>query len=178
MFCAGPEKEVSRTTLHRGVVNGELKSRTETAESPMALALRKAAAAARRGEVPVGAVLVDAGGGVLAADGNRVEEAHDPTAHAEILVIRAAATLRGEPRLADCDLYVTLEPCPMCAAAIGFARLRRVYFGAYDPKGGGVEHGPRIFEQPTCHHRPELYGGIEEEAAAALLRKFFQERRA
>jgi tRNA(Arg) A34 adenosine deaminase TadA len=147
------------------------------AEGPMTLALAEAAEAARRGEVPVGAVLVDAAGRVLAAAGNEVEVRGDPTAHAELLVIRAAATARGAARLGDCDLYVTLEPCPMCAAAIGFARLRRVYFGAYDPKGGGVEHGPRIFEQPTCHHRPEVYGGIEEGAAAALLRGFFRERR-
>jgi tRNA(adenine34) deaminase len=147
------------------------------AEAPMAIALAEAAAAGRRGEVPVGAVLVDAGGRVLAAAGNRVEELRDPTAHAEVLVIRAAAEQRGEPRLADCDLHVTLEPCPMCAAAISFARLRRVYFGAYDPKGGGVEHGARVFEQPTCHHRPEIYGGIEERRAAALLRDFFRDRR-
>src|SRR5690242_8901953 len=144
---------------------------------PMSLALAEAEAAARAGEVPVGAVLVDAAGRVLARAGNRVEADHDPTAHAELLAIRAATAARGEPRLADCDLYVTLEPCPMCAAAISFARLRRVYFGAYDPKGGGVEHGPRIFDQPTCHHRPEVYGGIEEAASATLLRRFFQERR-
>jgi tRNA(adenine34) deaminase len=143
----------------------------------MALALAEAEEAARRGEVPVGAVLVDAEGAVLAASGNRVEALADPTAHAELLVIRAAAAQRSEPRLADCDLYVTLEPCPMCAAAIALARLRRVYFGAADPKGGGIEHGPRIFDQPTCHHRPEVYGGIEETRAAALLRRFFRERR-
>jgi tRNA(adenine34) deaminase len=147
------------------------------AEPPMAIALAEAAAAGRRGEVPVGAVLVDAGGRVLAAAGNRVEELRDPTAHAELLVIRAAAAQRGEPRLADCDLHVTLEPCPMCAAAISFARLRRLYFGAYDPKGGGVEHGARVFEQPTCHHRPEVYGGIGEVRAATLLRDFFTKRR-
>jgi tRNA(adenine34) deaminase len=147
------------------------------AEAPMAIALAEAADAGRRGEVPVGAVLVDAGGRVLAAAGNRVEELCDPTAHAELLVIRAAAEQRREPRLADCDLHVTLEPCPMCAAAISFARLRRVYFGAYDPKGGGVEHGARVFDQPTCHHRPEIYGGIEERRAATLLRDFFRDRR-
>jgi len=144
---------------------------------PMSLALAEAEAAARAGEVPVGAVLVDAAGRVLARAGNRVEADHDPTAHAELLAIRAAAAARADPRLPDCDLYVTREPCPMCAAAIAFARLRRVYFGAYDPKGGGVEHGPRIFDQPTCHHRPEVYGGIEEAASATLLRRFFQERR-
>jgi tRNA(adenine34) deaminase len=146
-------------------------------ERPMAMALEEAAAAARRGEVPVGAVLVDRAGRVLAAAGNRVEELRDPTAHAELLAIRAAALVLGSPRLEGCDLYVTLEPCPMCAAAIGFARLRRLYFGAYDPKGGGVEHGARLFEQPTCHHRPEIYGGIEEGEAAALLRDFFRARR-
>ena len=146
--------------------------------SPMAQALEEAERAGARGEVPVGAVLVEAATGtVLAACGNRVEELTDPTAHAELLAIRAAAERRGAPRLDDCDLYVTLEPCAMCAAAISFARLRRVYFGAYDPKGGAVEHGPRFFAQPTCHHRPEIYGGIEEQRAAALLKGFFQERR-
>ncbi|HET6223777.1 MAG TPA: nucleoside deaminase, partial [Dongiaceae bacterium] len=119
----------------------------------MALALAEAEAAGRRGEVPVGAILVDgATGAVLAASGNRVEELKDPTAHAELLVIRAAAAAGEGKRLPQADLYVTLEPCPMCAQAIAFARLRRLYFGAYDPKGGGVDHGPRIFAQPTCHH--------------------------
>ena len=139
-------------------------------------ALEQARAAARRGEVPVGAVLVR-DGRVIAAAGNRVEELADPTAHAEILVLRAAAAQAGSPRLGNCDLYVTLEPCPMCAAAISFARLKRVYFGAYDPKGGGVEHGPRIFDHATCHHRPEVVGGIRESECATLLRAFFQERR-
>ena len=143
----------------------------------MALALDEARAAAKRGEVPVGAVLVDETGAVAAAFGNRVEQDQDPTAHAEMLVLRAGATELGLKRLAGCDLYVTLEPCPMCAAAISFARIRRLYFAAYDPKGGGVEHGPRIFEQPTCHHRPEVYGGIGERTAASFLRKFFQARR-
>ena len=143
----------------------------------MALALDEAERAGARGEVPVGAVLVDAAGNVLAASGNRVEELSDPTAHAELLVLRAAAALRASPRLEDCDLHVSLEPCTMCAAAISFARLRRLYFGAYDPKGGAVDHGPRFFQQPTCHHRPELYGGIEEIRAAALLKKFFADRR-
>jgi tRNA(Arg) A34 adenosine deaminase TadA len=150
----------------------------ETAADPMAIAFAEAEAAAARDEVPVGAVLVDAATGViLARSGNRVEELHDPTAHAELLVIRAAAAAGKAKRLPGCDLYVTLEPCPMCAQAISFARIRRLYFGARDPKGGGVEHGPRIFEQPTCHHRPEVYGGIAERAAASLLRKFFQARR-
>ena len=116
-------------------------------------------------------------GAVVAASGNRVERDRDPTAHAEMLVLRAGAARLGVKRLAGCDLYVTLEPCPMCAAAIGLARIRRLYFGAYDPKGGGVEHGPRIFDQPTCHHRPEIYGGIGERAAAELLRRFFAARR-
>ncbi len=143
----------------------------------MQAALAAAAAAAARGEVPVGAVLVDAGGAVIAAAGNRVEQDHDPTAHAEMLALRAGAAELGARRLVECDLYVTLEPCPMCAAAIALAHIRRLYFAAYDPKGGGVEHGPRIFEQPTCHHRPEIYGGIAERQAAELLRDFFRARR-
>ncbi len=151
---------------------------SRTRPSPMALALDEAERAGERGEVPVGAVLVDAAdGAVLAAAGNRTEELADPTAHAEMLVLRAAAAARGRSRLDDCDLYVTLEPCAMCAAAISFARVRRLYFGAYDPKGGAVEHGPRFFQQPTCHHRPEVYGGIEEGRAGELLRRFFEERR-
>jgi len=145
--------------------------------SPMALALAEAEAAAARGEVPVGAVLVDREGRLLAAAGNRVETDRDPTAHAEILVLRAGAVRLGATHLAECDLYVTLEPCAMCAAAIGFAHLRRLYFGAYDPKGGAVEHGPRIFDQPTTHHRPEIYGGIDERRAGELLRAFFRARR-
>jgi tRNA(Arg) A34 adenosine deaminase TadA len=146
--------------------------------SPMARAFAEAEAAAQRGEVPVGAVVVDSRTGrVLAAAGNRTEQDSDPTAHAEILAIRAAAAAVGEPRLPGCDLYVTLEPCAMCAAAIGFARIRRVYYGAYDPKGGAVEHGPRWFQQPTCHYQPDVYGGIEEGRAAALLRDFFAARR-
>ncbi len=144
----------------------------------MALALEEARAAASRGEVPVGAVLVDsASGEVVARAGNRVEADHDPTAHAEVLVLREAAAASESVRLPEFDLYVTLEPCAMCAAAISFARLRRVEFGAYDPKGGGVEHGPRIFDQPTCHHRPEVIGGVCEADAAALLKAFFAERR-
>jgi tRNA(Arg) A34 adenosine deaminase TadA len=144
----------------------------------MQQALKEAEKAAMAGEVPVGAVLVDGNtGAVLAAAHNRVDTDHDPTAHAEMLVIREVAAQRGEKRLETCDLYVTLEPCPMCAQAISFARLRRVYYGAGDPKGGGVEHGPRIFNQPTCHHRPEVYGGFEEVRAAELLRAFFQARR-
>ena len=142
------------------------------------MALAEARAAAERGEVPVGAVLVDgARRAVLAAAGNEVEARTDPTAHAEMLVIRAGAEALATPRLTECDLYVTLEPCPMCAAAISFARLRRVYFGAQDPKGGGVVHGARVFEQPTCHHRPEVLGGLAETESASLLRDFFQARR-
>jgi tRNA(Arg) A34 adenosine deaminase TadA len=147
------------------------------AASPMALALAEAEAAAARGEVPVGAVLLAPDGEVLARDGNRVEALADPTAHAELLVLRAAAARLGAPRLVGCDLYVTLEPCPMCAYAISLARVRRLYFGAPDPKCGGVEHGPRIFESPACHHRPEVYGGIAEGRAGELLRAFFRARR-
>ena len=143
----------------------------------MSHALAEAAKAAAAGEVPVGAVVVSDAGEILAAAGNRTETDSDPSAHAELLALRAAAAKLGSPRLAACDLYVTLEPCPMCAQAISFFRVRRLFFGAYDPKGGGVEHGPRIFQQPTCHHRPEIYGGIAEEEAAALLRRFFEERR-
>jgi tRNA(Arg) A34 adenosine deaminase TadA len=145
--------------------------------SHMDRALAEARAAAERGEVPVGAVLVDGDGTVLAADGNRMRELADPTAHAEMLVIRQAAARIGSERLAGASLYVTLEPCPMCAAAIGFARIRRLYYGASDPKGGGVEHGPRIFSQPTCHHAPEQYGGLAAEEAASLLVAFFAGRR-
>ncbi len=144
----------------------------------MALAIAEAQAAAALAEVPVGAVVIEAASGaVLARAGNRVESQSDPTAHAEILALRLAAAKRGTPRLADCDLYVTLEPCAMCAAAISFARIRRLYYGAADPKGGAVEHGPRFFGQATCHHAPELYGGIGEREAAALLKSFFQARR-
>ena len=144
----------------------------------MRVALGQALAAHASGEVPVGAVLVDgASGAILARAGNRVEALKDPTAHAEMIVIREAAAAAGLKRLEGADLYVTLEPCAMCAAAISFARLRRLYFGAGDPKGGAVEHGPRFFNQPTCHHRPEVYGGIGERQAGELLRAFFRERR-
>ena len=144
----------------------------------MDMALAEAAAAARAGEVPVGAVIVDGGTGtVVARAANRTEALCDPTAHAEMLALRAAAAAAGAPRLAGCDLYVTLEPCPMCAQAIAFARIRRLYFAASDAKGGGVEHGARIFEQSSCHHRPEIYGGIGESEAGTLLRAFFAARR-
>jgi tRNA(Arg) A34 adenosine deaminase TadA len=156
----------------------ERQAMTRSALSPMQLALAEAEAAAARGEIPVGAVVVDgATGAVLAAAGNRTEADRDPSAHAELLALRAAAKRLGSPRLPDCDLYVTLEPCAMCAQAISFARIRRLYYGARDPKGGGVEHGARIFTQPTCHHRPELYGGIEEGRAGELLKRFFREKR-
>ena len=144
----------------------------------MGLAFETAEAAALRGEVPVGAIIVDfVSGEILATAGNEVETSDDPTAHAEMLAIRAAAAKVGESRLTGCDLYVTLEPCPMCAAAISFARLRRVIFGAYDPKGGGVDHGPRIFTQPTCHHRPEVVGGVDASRSEVLLKGFFGARR-
>jgi tRNA(Arg) A34 adenosine deaminase TadA len=144
----------------------------------MELALAEAEAAAAAGEVPVGAVVVEAASGrVLARARNRTEEWGDPTAHAELIAIREAVRAAGAKRLTDADLYVTLEPCPMCAQAISFARLRRLYFGAYDAKGGGVEHGARIFGQPSCFHRPEVIGGIGETRAAALLKDFFARRR-
>jgi tRNA(adenine34) deaminase len=140
----------------------------------MALALEEARAAAARGEAPVGAVVVDpVSGAVLARAGNRVREAADPTAHAEMLAIRAACAALDSERLPGCDLYVTLEPCAMCAAAIAAARIGRLYYGAADPKSGGVEHGARVFAHPQAHHVPEVYGGIAEAEAAALLRGFF-----
>ena len=143
----------------------------------MALALAEAETARDLGEVPIGAVVVGAGGAVLAAAGNRALALRDPTAHAELLAIREACAKLGSERLTDCDLYVTLEPCAMCAAAISFARIRRLYFGAPDPKGGAVEHGPRFYEQPTCHHAPEVIGGLSEARAASLLKDFFAARR-
>jgi tRNA(adenine34) deaminase len=151
--------------------------RAQPKDTPMALAFAEAEAAGWRGEVPVGAALVWPDGMVVAKAGNRVEERHDPTAHAEMLVLREGTAALGQKQLDGCDLYVTLEPCPMCAAAISLARIRRLYFSAYDPKSGGVEHGPRIFDQSTCHHRPEIYGGLDERRGAALLRAFFQARR-
>ncbi len=139
----------------------------------MVLALEQARAAAARGEVPVGAVLLDPAGTLLAADGNRTEATPDATAHAELLVLRKGARKLGSPRLPGCTLVVTLEPCPMCAAAIGLFRIGRVVFGAYDFKGGGIEHGPRVFDAPGCLHRPEWVGGVRETEAAELLRAFF-----
>lgn len=144
---------------------------------PFDQAFAEAKAAGQRNEVPVGAVVVDAAGRLIARAGNRCEADCDPSAHAEMLALREAARKVGSPRLAGCDLYVTLEPCPMCAQAISFARIRRLYFAAADPKGGGVENGPRLFAQSTCHHRPETYSGIREAEALALLRDFFAARR-
>ena len=147
-------------------------------KSYIQIAVDEAKKAGSRGEVPVGAVLVDsANDSIVAAAGNCVENLSDPTAHAELLAIQKAGRELERTRLQGCDLYVTMEPCPMCAQAISFARIRRLYFGAYDPKGGGVEHGARIFQQSTCHHHPEVYGGIEEEICSALLRGFFNKKR-
>lgn len=140
-------------------------------------AFEEARAAFARGETPVGAAVVGPNGAILAAAGNEVEARKDPTAHAEMVALRAAAQAIGETRLIDCDLYVTLEPCPMCAQAISLFRIRRLSFGAYDSKGGGVDHGPRLFDQPSCHWRPEVFGGVGEGPAADLLRRFFQDRR-
>lgn len=145
--------------------------------SHMNAALEQARAAARRGEVPVGAVIVAPSGHIVATGGNRTRELHDPTAHAEMLCIRAACAHARSQRLDGHDLYVTLEPCPMCAMAISAARIRRLYYGASDPKSGGVAQGPRIFSHPQCHHVPEIYGGLAEGDCAALLRAFFRELR-
>jgi tRNA(adenine34) deaminase len=141
--------------------------------TPMEIALAEARAAAARGEVPVGAVVTDAAGAVLAQAGNAVEARRDPSAHAEMLALRAAAAASGDKVLPGATLWVTLEPCAMCAAAASFFRVRRLVFGAYDPKGGAVEHGPRFFAQPTCHHAPEVIGGVWEGESAALLKDFF-----
>ncbi len=145
----------------------------EQVRAPMALALAEARAAARRGEVPVGAVVVGADGAVLARCGNNVEARQDASAHAELLAMRAAASRLGQARLTGCDVWVTLEPCAMCAAAAVHFRVRRLVFGAYDPKGGGVEHGARVFAAPGCLHVPEVVGGVQEQECAALLRAFF-----
>ena len=142
----------------------------------MDMALDEARAAGRRGEVPVGCVIV-CHGEVIARAGNRVIAHRDPTAHAEIVAIRQAGALLRSERLEDCDLYVTLEPCAMCAGAIAFARVRRLYYGAADPRGGAVDNGVKFFASPTCHHRAEVYGGLAEAEASALLKEFFQERR-
>ncbi len=144
---------------------------------PMQIALNEARAAAARAEVPVGAVVLGPDGAVLARAGNRVEGDRDASAHAELLALRQAAARLGSPRLVGCDLFVTLEPCPMCAAACSHFRIRRLVFGAYDPKGGGVEHGARLFAQPNCLHRPEVVGGVRETEGAELLREFFSKLR-
>jgi tRNA(adenine34) deaminase len=142
----------------------------------MDMALAEARAAGERGEVPIGCVIAQ-GGAVIARAGNGTLAEHDPTAHAELVAIRAAAAALGSERLGDCDLYVTLEPCAMCAGAIAFARIRRLYYGAADPKGGAVDNGVKFFGSPSCHHRPEVYGGMAEAEASALLKHFFQARR-
>jgi tRNA(adenine34) deaminase len=139
-------------------------------------AIEQAKLARSHGDVPIGAVIV-LDGEVIASAGNEIVLSNDPTAHAEMLVLRRTAQALGTARLVDCDLYVTLEPCPMCAQAIAFARIRRLYYGAYDPKGGGVDHGPKIFTQKTCNHKPEVYGGIQEQQCASLLLDFFNEKR-
>ena len=149
---------------------------TGTMASFMAMALDEARAAGARGEVPVGCVIVR-DGAVVARAGNRTLAECDPTAHAEIIAIRAAAASLGSERLDNCDLYVTLEPCAMCAGAVAFARIRRLYYGAADPKGGAVDNGVKFFASPSCHHRPEVYGGMAEAEAGALLKAFFRERR-
>jgi tRNA(adenine34) deaminase len=159
------------------MVKAKLADVAKPSKRPMDLALAEAEAARDLGEVPIGAVIVSPSGAVLSRAGNRTLALRDPTAHAELLAIRQACAELGSERLADCDLYVTLEPCAMCAAAISLARIKRLYFGAADPKGGAVEHGPRFFQQPTCHHAPEVIGGIGEARASALLKAFFAARR-
>jgi tRNA(adenine34) deaminase len=161
------------SSYHRRATTGD---KTLDKATPMELALVEARAAGERGEVPVGAVIVR-GGEVIASAGNRTLEQRDPTAHAELLAIREAAAKLGSERLTDCDLHVTLEPCPMCAAAISFARIRRLYYGAGDAKGGAVEHGVRYFNSITCHHRPEVYGGIGDSESSVLLKTFFAAKR-
>ncbi len=151
-------------------------SSDEREGDPMSLAFAEARSAEARGEAPIGAALVR-GGTLIASGGNRTRELADPTAHAEMLVIREAAARLGSERLAGCDLYVTLEPCAMCAGAISLARLRRLYYAAPDPKGGAVDNGPRFFQEPTCHHSPEVYGGVRESEAAVMLRSFFAAKR-
>lgn len=152
-------------------------ARPDGVVDPMSLAFAEARAAASRGEVPVGAVVVGPGGVILSCAGNRSEEWHDPSAHAEMLALREATRIRGGQRLSDCALYVTLEPCPMCAGAAVHFRIGRILFGAYDPKGGGVDHGPRLFARPGCLHRPEVIGGLREREAQDMLRAFFRNRR-
>lgn len=181
MFLTGPitgSRPIPSFNEYKGlgstIVTAPISSKAAT--DPLSLAFDAARRAAGEGEVPVGAVIVR-NGLVLSVAHNRPRALRDPTAHAEILAIRAACAAIDDERLIGCDLYVTLEPCPMCAGAISFARIRRVYFAALDPKGGGVEHGPRVFNQPTCHHAPDVYGGLREAEAAKLLRDFFRDRR-
>jgi tRNA(Arg) A34 adenosine deaminase TadA len=150
---------------------------TSMSTNPMQEALIEARNAAARGEIPVGAVVIGPDGAIIARAGNRTEADNDPTAHAEILALRAAAAVFRNPRLLNCDLVVTLEPCPMCAHAISLFRIRRLVFGAYDPKGGGVDHGAKVLNATSCHHRPEVISGIRETEAATLLRDFFQAKR-
>ena len=164
-------------THRAGPLDRQARSGQECFMTPMEIALEEARAAAERGEVPVGAVVTDKAGKVLARAGNEVEARHDPSAHAEMLALRAAAQHLGQTRLGDCTLTVTLEPCPMCAQAASFFRLARVVFGAYDPKGGGVDHGARVFAASSCHHHPEVVGGVREADCAGLLRGFFEARR-
>jgi tRNA(adenine34) deaminase len=159
------------------MVKAKLADVAKPSKRAMDLALEEAEEARDLGEVPIGAVIVSPSGAVLSRTGNRTLALRDPTAHAELLAIRQACAELGSERLADCDLYVTLEPCAMCAAAISLARIKRLYFGAADPKGGAVEHGPRFFQQPTCHHAPEVIGGIGEARASTLLKAFFAARR-
>jgi tRNA(adenine34) deaminase len=176
MSCAWHPRLYTRSDIKD--VDGRDKPAHGCMPSPsfMQVALKEARAAAARGEVPVGCAIVRSGK-VIALAGNRTIADRDPTAHAELIAIRAASAALGSERLTDCDLYVTLEPCAMCATAMSFARIRRLYFGAADPKGGAVEHGVRFFAASTCHHRPEVYGGINESECAALLKDFFQARR-
>jgi len=159
------------------ICDGVAMTESRFANNPMTMALSLARDAMAEGEVPVAAIITNAEGEVIASASNRVERDGDPTAHAEMLVIREAASKLGQNRLNNCDLWVTLEPCPMCAGAIAHARLRRVYYGAEDPKSGGVSHGPRVFNHATCHHKPEIYSGLSGEAASQLLKDFFQSKR-
>ncbi len=162
-----PPKSLMEETKHSSI---------SKSQSPMQIAMEEARAAGARGEVPIGAVITRKNQ-IIARAGNRTREINDPTAHAEVLAIRMACEVLQNERLGECDLYVTLEPCAMCATAISFARIRRLYYASSDPKGGGVEYGPRFYSQPTCHHAPDVYSGIGEAEATALLRDFFKEKR-
>jgi tRNA(adenine34) deaminase len=170
MGCVGAK-------VHRSAAACSPGRRGDHRMSTMEIALEQARLAASRREVPIGAVVIASDGAVLARAGNEVEARNDPSAHAELLALRAAAATRASKWLTDCDLVVTLEPCPMCAHAVSLFRIRRLVFGAYDPKGGGVEHGARVFDAPSCHHRPEIVGGVRASEAASLLRAFFAAKR-